>query len=177
MVGARSGHEQPDIDAAARGAPERRTYTARRHEVGAHDPGTLNAGVETPQHAVREHRTLPRFRERQPSGRARTRLARRWERQLERRSPAAPDARERALPVGDHGALAAHHDLAPRRAAAQRCELVGEPGATHEGRAAIGDQELAVIAQQIAEALAQLERVEEAQLPPGLEQAAAVGTG
>ena len=54
-------------------------------------------------------------------------------------------------------------------------EVVGEAGAAHERGASIGHEKLAMIPQQVAEALARLERVEEAQLHSRLDHAPPVG--
>jgi len=90
------------------------------------------------------------------------------ERQL--RSAAAPGARERALPVADHRTFDLDHELAPRSARGAGCEVVGESGAAHERHAAVGEQQLAMVAQQVGQPVLQAQRIEEAQLHARIQQ-------
>src|SRR5256885_725283 len=163
MVSARARHQQPHVHAAARRPAQRLAKASRGYEIRAHDPGAPRGTVDAAQHAIGEHRALPGLAQRQAAGGAAgTRLARRRLRQPQLRSAAAPGAREGALPVADHRTLDLDHQLAPRSARGAGCEVVRESGAAHERHAAVAEQQLAMVAQQVREPVFQAQRVEQA---------------
>ena len=87
-----------------------------------------------------------------------------------------PLALEQGQPVGGHRALHFHHHFVPGAAVVRhRPELVGRPGAAHEGQVLVDQQQLAVVAVQDAPAGAPAQRVVLAQLATGRKQAAAPG--
>ncbi|MNP51284.1 hypothetical protein D3C76_1455900 [compost metagenome] len=89
-----------------------------------------------------------------------------------------PLAVEQHLPVGHQRALHLHHHFVPFTDVFRwRPELVGNAGAAHHCPALVNQQQLAVIAKQVAKAPAPAQAVVPAQLDAGGQQALAQAQG
>lgn len=87
----------------------------------------------------------------------------------------SPVACEGGRPVAHHRPGNLQHEVTPGAAAAAAVdELVGQPNTADEGECTVDHQELAVIPEEVLQALAQRERIEESQVRPGIAEPAAV---
>src|SRR6185437_12008282 len=180
MVGLRPRHQQSDIDPASRGAPQPFAEAPRRYEIGAHDPRAPLRAIDPPHDVIGQEGAMPGLAQRESAERSGRNggFVRRLRRRLgDRRRAAAATAvaREGGRPVTHHRSRDLQHEVTPGEAAACAVnELVGQAHAAHEGQCTVNHEELAVIPQEVLQALAQGERIEESQVRAGIAEPTAV---
>ncbi len=176
MIGQRSGHQEAHVDTAPRRSTQRLAKSAGGDEVRTHHPRAFASKFDAADHVIGNYRARGSLTERHAPGSSadQSRIRMRF-RQGEMSSAAPPRPRKCLLPIRNHGTCNLDHLVAPGGAfAADAAELVGQSCAAHESQAAIDQQQLAMIAQEVVQLLAPAQRVVEMKLDTCLDQARAV---
>lgn len=183
VIGMPPAEQQAHVDTPRRRFAQSAAHSPGRQKIRRGEPDTAFAQGQRAQQRTQDIPVLPGVGVSHPAQPLPDRrLGQVREAQLGPHMPAEagiagqPLAVEQLLPVADQGAADFHHQLVPGALRlAGRPELVGSAGAADKGGVPIDQQQLAVVAVEIAQAAAPAQRVVPAHLHAGIAQALSIG--